>query len=285
MHQSGNKPFLSLHEQYPAVHIRYCKQIYLGSFKAMNSMRLAPDAFTWSTTPKGKKDKDEVTPESNMVQLLRCFEVYAHAICFFAKRPHVALELHEALVRYRIRLMDFSLTYSFDSIRIYHYAFMGQRILCEQDDPVAWLAEDYHCRHYLIPKPAKQLQANLPGKTSASGGVITCNKFNTGDCMRTSCRYAHICSICQHNHAAKDCRSRPAPAGPNSNSVPLGNRVTVPCLPRAQTVPVPTSLCCVTEGLPYQPCDDKDPDLPYQGSLRVGGWEWFLKDHPDHEFA
>ena len=90
LHHAGNKPFLSIHEQYPAVNIKYFKQIYWGTFQPRKSMRLAYDALAWSTTPKGKKDKDDATPEStNMVQLLRCFEVYAHAICFFAARPHV----------------------------------------------------------------------------------------------------------------------------------------------------------------------------------------------------
>ena len=28
-----------------------------------------------------------------------------------------------------------------------------------------------------------------------------------------------------------------------------------------------------------------DPDLPYQGPLKVEGWERWLKDHPDHHFA
>ena len=28
-----------------------------------------------------------------------------------------------------------------------------------------------------------------------------------------------------------------------------------------------------------------DPDLPYQGPLKVEGWEVWLKDHPDHHFA
>ena len=200
------------------------------------SMRLAHDALTWSTTPKGKKDKDDATPESsNMVQLLRCFEVYGHAICFFAARPHVALQLHDALVRYRVRLMDFSLTYNFASIRTYHYAFMAKRILSRQDDPIAWLSEDYQCQHYLVPKPSQQMQANLPGRSSASGGYqasaaggfLSCNRFNAGDCNRTNCKYPHICSACQHgNHPARECKSRQVTS--NSNSVPLGNRITAP---------------------------------------------------------
>ena len=28
-----------------------------------------------------------------------------------------------------------------------------------------------------------------------------------------------------------------------------------------------------------------DPDLPDQGPLLVEGWEWWLKDHPDHHFT
>ena len=101
-HHAGNsKPFLKLHEHYPAVNIKYFKQIYWGTFQPSQSMRLAHNTLAWSTT-KRKKDEDDTTPKSsNMVQLLRCFEVYAHAICFFAARPYVALQLHEALVRYR----------------------------------------------------------------------------------------------------------------------------------------------------------------------------------------
>ena len=224
---SGNKPFLSLHDHYPAVNIKYFKQIYWGTFQPRQSMKLAHDALAWCTAPKGKKDKDNETPESaNMVQLLRCFEVYAHAICFFAARPQVALDLHEALVRYRIRLMDFSLTYYFDSVRTYHYAFMANRILKGQDDPVAWLSDDSHCRHYLIPKPPKQSQANSTGKASAPSGFVSCNKFNTNECSRTNCKYPHICSICQYNHSAKECKARPVAS--NSNSVPLGSRITAP---------------------------------------------------------
>ena len=223
LHHAGNKPFLTIHEHYPAVNIKYFKQIYYGNFQPSKSMRLAHNALAWSTTPKGKKDKDEVTPDpADMVELLRTFEVYAHAICFFAARPRVALELHDALVRYRIRLMDFSLIYRFESVRTYHYAFMGDRILMAQDDPVAWITEDYHCRQYLIPRPPKAPSANAPARNSAAGSNLICHKWNAGNCHRTDCKYPHICSVCQQSHPANQCRSRPVV--PNSNSVPLSTR-------------------------------------------------------------
>ena len=93
-------------------------------------MRLAYNALAWGTTPKGKKDKDEVTPDpADIVELLRCFEVYTYTIYFFAARPYIALKLYNALVRYRIRLIDFSLIYRFNSVRTYYYTFIGDRIL------------------------------------------------------------------------------------------------------------------------------------------------------------
>ena len=110
-------------------------------------MRLVYNVLAWSITPKGKKDKDDATPDlGDMVELLRGFEVYAYAICFFAARPHVVLALHDALIKYRVRLMDFSLSYRFDLVRIYYYAFIGDRILRGQDDPIVWATDDTQCR-------------------------------------------------------------------------------------------------------------------------------------------
>ena len=66
---------------------------------------------------------------ANIIELLRIFEVYVYIICFFTVRLHVALKLYEALTRYRICLLDFSLIYRFNSVRTYYYTFIGNRIL------------------------------------------------------------------------------------------------------------------------------------------------------------
>lgn len=90
-----------------------------------------------------KEKKNEVVPEvSGLNQLLRCFEVYAAAICYFAARPHVALQIEEALRDYRIRVSDFAIYYRFESIRSYHYAYMSARMFNGQDIPTAWSTED-----------------------------------------------------------------------------------------------------------------------------------------------
>ena len=204
-YKKGRKPFLTLHEHYPAVDVKYFKQIYFNDFKPRNLMRLAHNSLVWGTTAKEKKGKNELTVDpTDMIELLRPFEVYAHAICFFAARPYVALELHEALMNYRIRLMEFSAIYTFKSVRTYQYAFMGDRVLKGQDDPEGWLDDSYRYRQYLVPRPVtSNTTGNIPGNVSTAG--MTCNNFNRGKCNKTSCIYSHVCSTCHQAHSASIC--------------------------------------------------------------------------------
>ena len=48
---------------------------------------------------------------------------------------------------------------------------------------------------------------------------------------------------------------------------------------------MPASLIYVAEGFPYPLYDPADPDLPYEGPLRVGGWSYWLRTHPDLIFV
>ena len=48
---------------------------------------------------------------------------------------------------------------------------------------------------------------------------------------------------------------------------------------------MPSSLLFISEGFPYPLFDPADPDLAYQGPLRVDGWSCWLKNHPDQNFA
>ena len=157
IHQEGNKPFLKLHERFRAVDIKYFKQIFYGTFKPKDLLKLAYDYTDWAWSSESSKDKkNKGTQEASGInQLLRGFDVYCQAICYFAARPHVALSLHEALIDYRIRLSDFSIHYRFDSIRQYHYSFMSARILNGQDDPIAWSTESMRCFNFLIRKNQK----------------------------------------------------------------------------------------------------------------------------------
>ena len=223
-HSEGKRPFIKIHQRYRAVDVRYFKQIYDGTFRPEHLTKLAS-----SYTNRLDKD-DDVQEAVGLNQLLRCFEVYGQAICHFCP-PTVAIRLQEALSDYRVRLSDLSVHYRFDSIREYHYAFMGARILCGQDDPIAWITEDNRCSDLLIRKTpttgnsTKQHAVGHAVKSSSSGGTLTCNSFNAGRCTREHCKYSHICSNCQQNHPAITC---PKPHASNTNLTPLGSRITKP---------------------------------------------------------
>ena len=128
-HARGTRPFLSFHERFRAVDVKYFKQIFYGVFRPEHITKLAHSYVHRSAN-------EDIQEASGMVHLIRCFEVYGAAICHFA-HPSVALRLQEALCDYRIRLAELSMLYRFDTVREYNYAFIAARILHGQDDPDA----------------------------------------------------------------------------------------------------------------------------------------------------
>ncbi len=106
MHQEGNKPIPNSYERFVTIDIKYFRQIFYGTSRPKDLVKLASDYFGWMWSTNGKdREKNEGTQEaSGLNQLLRCFDVYCQAICYFAARPHVALSLYEALIDYQIRL-------------------------------------------------------------------------------------------------------------------------------------------------------------------------------------
>ena len=48
---------------------------------------------------------------------------------------------------------------------------------------------------------------------------------------------------------------------------------------------MPSSLVFVSEGFPYALYDPADPPLAYETPLRVDGWSFWLRSHPDRNFA
>lgn len=161
-HEDDTKLFLTLHESYRAVSIKYFKQIFFGTFRPIDSLKLSA---TYINRPS---DNDE-SEASDLSQLLRSFEVYGQAICHYAQ-SNVAVALQKALSDYRIRLYELSVYYSFEYIREYHYSFMAARILNGQDDPVAWAAEDRPCMGLLVRKDMQYLVSSRPTQSFNSEG-------------------------------------------------------------------------------------------------------------------
>lgn len=149
LHDQGSKPFLKLHERYRAVNIKFFKRIYYGTFQPEHLTKLA-HTFTNRSIDSRSKTKDEDVPEAiDLNQLIRCFCVYTAAVCHFA-HSNVAVKLFQAFLDFRIKLSDWSIIYTFDTIREYLYAFMSARIAQGQDDPTAWEKEDQVLRRDIL---------------------------------------------------------------------------------------------------------------------------------------
>ena len=107
-----------------------------------------------------------------MAHMLLCMEIYGQIVLHFFNSAILGL-LQEALLKYRVRLIEMSVIYKFDSIKTYNAIFMRTRILLGQDDPQVWAREDEHCRDLLVRKLAlsetsKPLM-NSTLKSSSSG--------------------------------------------------------------------------------------------------------------------
>lgn len=139
-HRSETEPILTLHERYPFVNIKYFRQIFWGTFRPKDSIKLSRTHV--NSSPKRSQMTD-------LVCLIRCFEVYGQAICHYAQ-PDIALKLQEALSEYRTHLCYLSGICTFDSILQYHYAFTVRRMYGGQDDPAAWVAGDKICTSHRI---------------------------------------------------------------------------------------------------------------------------------------
>ena len=193
LHAKGTYPFLTLHERYRSVEIKYFKQIFFGTFRPTNLLKLSRSVVD--------RPGDDGTHEAKgMVQLLQAFEVYGQAVCHYA-HPTIALRLQMALSDYRFRLAELSNTYKFDSVREYNSAFMITRILHGQDDSKAWTEDDRRCRDLLVRRSTGETKPN-PGPASKSSRI--CRKYNKGRCA-----YEHRISSADHTLRCSSLRRRP----------------------------------------------------------------------------
>ena len=221
-HEEGTRPFFDIAGRFPTIQMKYFKQIFYGTFQPENLTKL------------GQGMADRVTAEAaqdakGVAHLLLCLEIYGQIVLHFSN-SFLLGPLQEALSKYRVRLIEMSVIYKFDSIKAYNATFMRTRILRGQDDPVAWAREDRLCCDLLVRKlglnETSKAPMNSASKSSSSGQGI-CRNFNEGRCTREQCKYSHICLICQQSHPANACQ-RPHTAASAANTIPLGNRVSRP---------------------------------------------------------
>ena len=176
------------------------------------------------------REEDALSAElKGISHLIRCFLIYMGILLHFT---HDSLEkrLRIGMLAYVERLWSWSSTYTFDSVRQYHFLFHSLRIWQGIDNGSLWEQgnSDLKARTLRVKPPPKhtsalkrsytgcylgqsQLGSNLqtPGQINQSGRSIpTCHCWNAdGDRFEGSCKFKHLCGAYNGNHRAKDCRS------------------------------------------------------------------------------
>ena len=143
-HDQGTRPFIDLAARFPTILMKNFKQIFFGTFQPENLTKLGQRMSDRATSEAPQKVK-------GLGHLLLCLEIYGQIVLHFAKDSRLG-PLQQSFSEYRVRLIEMSVIYKFDSVREYNETFMRTRILLGQDDPVAWALEDRRCFDRLVPK-------------------------------------------------------------------------------------------------------------------------------------
>ena len=103
----------------------YFEQIFLQTFQP-EQLTKRTYIYANRNVNKDKTKADDVSKITGLNQLLRRFEVWGHTICR-CTQPAVTYSLQKALPDHRIRLSNWSVIYTFESMRTYQYSFIAAR--------------------------------------------------------------------------------------------------------------------------------------------------------------
>ena len=169
--------------------------------------------------------------------LLRQFHIYSQ-ILLVVVLPHLSGPLGTALATYQERLMGLLIKCTFDSVRLFHFAFHRGCIIDGIDQPGTWNTVDssleseflrYKVTHPTYGSTSKETYGSSRAQTSSSarcngGGTSeqhkipreeVCLKWNFGkECH--NCKYKHVCRDCAGNHTVTN--------SSNPNSLPVHRR-------------------------------------------------------------
>ena len=71
--------------------------------------------------------RDDTVELKGITNLLSYFKVYAQIVYFFAY-PAIVVPLQEAFVSYRCHILYLLVTYTWETLRVFHLAFVYTRI-------------------------------------------------------------------------------------------------------------------------------------------------------------
>ena len=183
-----------------------------------------------------KEDDATAAETTNILVLMRCFEIYCQIIIFLVPDT-VKIPLSVAFAFYRDYLYGHARIYTWESVRTFHFTFHKSRIARGVTDPALWEEVDVRMEQLLlvrktIANPYRGLQdgrswgsndfkgssdtrppyQNKPtindhANSYASRTTPICRLYNNGMNCGPNCRFAHTCNKCKkEGHPAKDCK-------------------------------------------------------------------------------
>ena len=174
-----------------------------------------------------EKDEDcNIIDTKSMLHLIRTFLIYCQIIIELS-RAEVRLPLQAALATYQDRLCEYSMHFTFESIRSYHFQFHERRIAEGIDDLTGWRIPDSELHTIELirksvhsgwgagsaKKPSQWSGGSKEGNEDVKPNIPICFKYNRGTCESHSCRYKHVCLECGGPHGQPQCAKRSNPNG------------------------------------------------------------------------
>ena len=242
--EGNDPPFLTdLRHRYLSIPVSTPKAIINNTLFPVNIMKLSIN-YSKEKSEKEKEADCKSSDMKEMTHLIRAFLLYC-TILIRITRLEVQQPLTFALLKYCDRFLAYSVHYTLDSIKEFHFTFQNKRIATGVTDPMGWAQidqylVDLHLRKRQIVDPQlaqprhpyrEPAQGTVAGPSSSTrsatgntfrgyGGAGKCIRYNSGhQCQVEWCRYTHSCALCHENHPATQCPTIGPPAQP-ANSVP-----------------------------------------------------------------
>lgn len=131
----------SIRCRFPLIERIHFEKIYQGDFEARDLPHLA-NSYAAYVSPQ--------TYEIDSFAKLRlCVENYGQIVCHFAP-PASKISLQRALSSFRMKLMDYSEVYTFQSVREWCFCFIATSIELGADDPLVWMNVAPELQHRLV---------------------------------------------------------------------------------------------------------------------------------------
>ena len=170
---------------------------------------------------------------------------------------------------YQTRLISFSQTYIWDSIREFHLIFHQTQIITGVDDVMSWQVVDCDLKTHILKHRPLIVKASSSTLKSASVTVSfrVCFKYNNSQKCWPDCYFHHVCAFCSKSHT--DCKK----SALNLNQLLYWRQW------------LSDSVTSISESFLYRIVNTKDEELIYSESLKSKDWAKWLLNHSDQLYV